>query len=93
MRLIRYTRVNLHMPLILRYDSLSVITWSVYAPFATHLYYKGKTGAMILMVLGPIMKISQKQIINGRISTKAKMVGSDNALPQCLWSIYFIEGQ
>ena len=35
----------------------------------------------------------QKQKINGRISTEAKIEGADDALPQSLWFIYFIEGQ
>ena len=30
--------------------------------------------------------------INGRRSTESEIVGADDALPQCLWSIYFIEG-
>ena len=34
-----------------------------------------------------------EQTINGRSSTETKIVGADDALPQCLWSRYFIKGQ
>ena len=39
------------------------------------------------------MEISRKQKINGRGSTECEIVGADDALPQCLWSRYFIKGQ
>ena len=41
---------------------------------------------------GSILKVSWKQKIVGRISTESRIVGADDALPQCLWSRYFIEG-
>ena len=45
------------------------------------------------MVFGLIMEISRKQKINGKSSTKFKIVGEDKALSQFLWSRNFIEGQ
>ena len=42
---------------------------------------------------GSIMELSRKQKINGRSSTEAKIMGVDEALLQCLWSIYFIDEQ
>ena len=39
------------------------------------------------------MELLWKKKINGRSSTEAKIVGADDALPQCLWSRYFVEGQ
>ena len=38
------------------------------------------------------MEISQKEK-NGKISMEAKIVGAEYALPQCMWSRYFVEGQ
>ena len=40
-----------------------------------------------------IMELLRKKMINGRISKEVKLVGSGNAFPQCLWSIYIIEEQ
>ena len=90
MRLIRYIRVNLHLQLILRSNSLSVVKWWVYESFAAHPYYKGHTRAMMSMGSGSIMEILRKQKINVRSSTESKIVGADDALSQCLLSIYFI---
>ena len=72
------------MPLTPRVDVLSVIKWWVDASFAAHPYCKGHTGAMVFMGSGLIMDILWKKKINGRSSTEAEIVGSDDALPQCL---------
>ena len=90
MRVIRYIRVNLHLQLILRSNSLSVAKWWVYESFAAHPYYKGHTIAMMSMGSGSIMELLRKQKINVRSSTEAKIVGADDALSQCMLSIYFI---
>ena len=49
-RLLRYIRGTLHLPLILRADRLSFIKWWVDGSFAVHPYYKGHTGLMVYMV-------------------------------------------
>ena len=75
---------------------MSVIKWWVDASFDVHPDYKGHTGAMMSMGSGSIMEIYQKQKINRRGSTESEIVGAYDALPKCLWSIYFynfIEGQ
>ena len=41
---------------------------------------------------GSTMYLLRKKRVNGRISTKSEIVGLENALTQCLWSRYFIEG-
>ena len=46
-RALRYIIGNLHLPLILRSNSLSVIKWWVNASFAAHPYCKCHTGAMM----------------------------------------------
>ena len=93
MRALIYIRGTLNLPLILRANILSVIKWWVDASFSAHPDYKGHTGAMMSMGSGSTMYIPRKKKINGRISTDAEIVGEDNALPQCLWYIQFIEGQ
>ena len=54
---------------------------------------KENTGAMMSMGSVSIMELLRKKNTNGGSSTKTKIVGDDNSLPQWLWSIYFIEGQ
>ena len=92
-RVIRYIVGTLHLPLIIRADSLSVIKWWVYASFVANPYCKRHTVEIMYMGSGLIMDPSRKKKINGKISTEAEMVIEDNDLPKCLWLIYFIEGQ
>ena len=84
-RVLRYIRGTLHMPLILRAYSLSVIQWSVDVYFSAQSYCKGHTGAMMSMGSGSIIELSWKQKINGRSSTESKIFGDDDVLTQCLW--------
>ena len=42
---------------------------------------------------GVIRGFSRKQKINAKSSTKAELIGLDDALPQILWTWYFIECQ
>ena len=92
-RVLRYIRGTLYLPLIIRDDSLNIIKWWVYASFVAHPDRKGPTGAIVSMGSGSIMELSQNQKMNGMRSMEAEIVGADHALPQCLWSRYFIEGQ
>ena len=85
-RVLRYIIGTLYLPLILWSDSLNIIKCWVGASFASNPYYKGRTGEIMSMGLGSIMKLSRKQKINVRISKEAKIVGADNALKQCLYS-------
>ena len=84
-RVIRYIRVTLHIPLIIRADRLSVIKWWVYASFDAHPYCKGNTGSMVSMGSGLIMELYHNQKINGKRSTESKTVAEDDNLPPCLW--------
>ena len=93
MRVIRYIIGTLHLLLILRAKILSVIKWWVDASFAADPDCKDHTGAMMYIGSGSIMELSRKQKINGRSSMESDIVGAYYALPQCLWSRYFIEGQ
>ena len=93
MRVLRYIICTLHLTLILRSGSLSVIKWWVDVSFSAHPDCKGHTEEMMSLGSGYIMELLRKKKINGRISTEANIVGAENALTQCLWSRYFFEGQ
>ena len=81
-RVLRYIRGTLHLPLILRAVSLSVIKLWFNASFDAYPLYKGSTEAMMSMGPGLIMELSWKQEINGRVSMGDNIVGTDNDLPQ-----------
>jgi hypothetical protein len=92
-RLLRYIRCTIHLPLILRADSLNVIKWWVDASFATHDNCRGHTGATMSLGRGSIIGMSKKQKINTRSSTESELVGADDAIPHMMWTCYFLEGQ
>ena len=42
---------------------------------------------------GAVTSFFQKQKINTKSSIEAELIGVDDALPQMLWALYFIEVQ
>ena len=68
-RVIIYIRGNLHLPLILSFDILSVIKWWADVSFDAHPDCKAHTRAIMPMGSGLIMEISFKEKINKRSST------------------------
>ena len=42
---------------------------------------------------GSIISISRKQKLNTKSSTEEEPIGEDNAMPQMLWTRYFLEAQ
>ena len=42
---------------------------------------------------GVTTSFSPKQKLNTKGSTEAELVGVDDALPQVLWTLYFVKGQ
>ena len=48
---------------------------------------------MMTIVGGAITSFSRKQKLNAKSSTETKLIGIDDALPQVLWTQYFMEVQ
>ena len=63
------------------------------ASYAVHDDCRGHTGVMMTLGDGAIISFSPKQKLNGKSSTEAELIGMDDALPQILWTQYFIEHQ
>jgi hypothetical protein len=53
-RLQIFIRITIHMPLILREDSINVVNWWVDSPFTTHNNCRGDTGTMMSLGRGSI---------------------------------------
>ena len=68
----------------------------VEASYAAHDDMRGHTGRTMSMGKdkhGSIISISQKQKLNTKSSTEAELIGEDYAMPQLLWTRYFLEAQ
>jgi hypothetical protein len=92
-RLLRYIRGTIYTSLILRADSLNIIKWWMGASSATHGDCRGHTGATMLLGWESVIEMSKKQKLNTNSSTESELVGVDDASPQMLWTVYFVEEQ
>ena len=69
-----------HLPLVVGVDDSGRLTWNIDASFAVHLNCKSHTRACLTLGHGSILSISAKQKINTKSSTKAELVGVDDAM-------------
>jgi hypothetical protein len=74
-------------------DDLKMIKWSVDVVFAVHPDFKSHTGAVMSFKKGALQVISSKQKLNTRSSTKAELMGADDAIMMILWTKQFMEAQ
>ena len=73
-----------------------MLKWWVDVSYAAHDAMRGHTGGTMSMGKdrgGSIISISKKQKLNTKSLTEAELVGADNAMPQMLWTRYFLEAQ
>ena len=73
------------MKLVLTINSMHTIHWYMNESYGTHSDHKGHTGMMMIMGFGDLMIMSSGHKINVKISTKAELVGLDDALADILW--------
>ena len=88
---IKYIGETTHLPLLIGWDKSGVFTWSVDALFAVHQDMRSHTGAALSMGKGSLMSMSTKQKINTKSSTKAELVGVDDAMNFIVWSKLFFD--
>jgi hypothetical protein len=54
---------------------------------------KSHTGGALSLGRGVIYGTSKRQKLNTKSSTKAEVVGTDDVMPQVLWTLYFLTAQ
>ena len=81
------------MKLCLTVDNLHTLTWWVDASYAVHWDSRIHTGMVMSMGLGAVMSGSWRHKLNTGSSTKAELVGIDDALRYIMWGMYFIQSQ
>jgi hypothetical protein len=79
--------------LTLSADSLHNVRWWVDAAYAVHPDMKSHTGGGLSLGTGIIYGTSKCQKLNTKSSTEAEIVGTDDVMPQILWTLYFLEAQ
>jgi hypothetical protein len=79
--------------LTLSATSLHNVRWWVDAAYAVHHDMKSHTGGALSLGRGVIYGTSKGQKLNTKSSTEAELVGTDDVMPQMLWTLYFLEAQ
>ena len=67
-----------------------LLKWWVDVSYTAHDNIRGHTGVTMYMGRGSVLSMSKKKNPNTESSTEAKLIGADDALPQLLWTKYFI---
>jgi hypothetical protein len=89
-RMLSYLKHTINLPIILSADGSGVIKWHIDASFATRKDMRSQTGGSMTMGVGSIHNIARKQKLNTTSSTEAEVVASDDAMPQMIWTRYFL---
>ena len=95
-RLLGYLKRTIKLPLILRADRVNVLKWWVDASYAAHDDMRGHTVGTMSMgkdERGSIISIPKKKNLKTKSSMEAELIRADDAMPQMLWTRYFLEAQ
>eukprot|EP00957_Ditylum_brightwellii_P035081 2659827-Ditylum_brightwellii.AAC.2 len=85
-RVMRYLRVTVDLPLRLEANGTDKTRWWVDTAFAVHGNMRGHTGSVMSMGGGAAYSVSVKQKLNTRSLTKTEVVGVDDMMPQVIWT-------
>jgi hypothetical protein len=91
--MLQFIRATKDDYLTLSAASLHNVRWWVDAPYAVHPDMKSHTGGALSLGTGVIYGTSKGQKLNVKSSTEAELVGTDDVMPQMLWTLYFLEAQ
>jgi hypothetical protein len=92
-RMLQFLRSTKDDYLTLSATSLHNVRWWVDASYAVHPDMKSHTGGAMSLGMGVIYGTSKRQKLNTKSSTEAEVVGTDDVMPQVLWTLYFLESQ
>ena len=95
-RLLRYLKRTIKLTLIVRSDGVNVIKWWLDSLYAAHDDMQGHTGGTMSMGVngrGLIISILNNQKLNTKSYTEENPIGLDVAMPQLLYTRYFLEAQ
>lgn len=92
-RVLKYLKGTKRLKLSLSAENLSILKWWVDASHAVHEDCKSHTGMGMSLGKGMPLTMSRKQKLNGKSSTESELIAVDDALPQILWTRYFLECQ
>jgi len=92
-RVLKYLKGTLYLKLRITVDNFSSSQWSIDASHGVHWDCKGQTGAGMTLGRGAVVSFLCKQEVNTRSSTESELVGVDDAMPNVLWSLHFIQEQ
>jgi hypothetical protein len=92
-RMLQFIRATKDDYLTLSAASLHNVRWWVDASYAVHPDMKSHTGGALSLGTGVIYGTSKGQKLNVKSSTEAEIVGTDDVMPQILWTLYFLEVQ
>jgi hypothetical protein len=79
--------------LALKADDTQILKLWIDGSFATHHDMRSHTGGMLSMGKGVTCGTSIKQKLNARSSTETELVGTNDVLPQVLWTRCFLDAQ
>ena len=92
-RVMKYLRGTPNLYLKLEANDSHVVQWWVDASYGVHTDMKSHTGATMTIGKGAIYSTSTRQKLNTKSSTEGELVGVNDAMPQILWTRYFLEAQ
>jgi hypothetical protein len=92
-RMLQFIRATKDDYLTLSANSLHNVRWWVDAAYAVHHDMRSHTGGALSLGRGVIYGTSKGQKLNTKSSTEAELVGTDDVMPQILWTLYFLEAQ
>jgi hypothetical protein len=91
--MMKYLRATKDDFLTLSANSLYNVGWWVDASYAVHSDMKSHTCGAMSLGRGITYGTSRRQKLNTKSSTEAEVVGTNDMLPQMLWTLYFLEAQ
>ena len=93
LRLVRYVRATIHLPLIVGLDGSSNLVWSIDASFAVHMDMESHTGFCLSLGIGSHISGSSTQKVNTKSLTKKEPVGVDDAIGFVEWTSLYNKEQ